>query len=328
MTTIHFINVGDGDCILMEHASGRTTLLDICGGNRARRAEQKMAARHEKRKAAGNFRMCEAPVNPLDYLGDCNIGSLWRFISSHPDMDHLDGLVALFDEYAVKNFWYSGVEKEKPEFEEDVRWREEDWDLYEQLTAGEVSDTTSLTKSAGAQFKYANRDEDGSLGGDYMDILSPGDELIGAAEESGNFNDASYVLRYRSAGGRIVFPGDAHDKTWKFILDESEVDLSDTRLLTAPHHGRHSDRSFDFLDELEPELTFFGCAPSDTLAYDAWRSRGLDVLTTNQAGCIVAECANQEMEIFVENESYAEKEGGDTSRTNRLGFYYLRTLSA
>ena len=43
------------------------------------------------------------------------------------------------------------------------------------------------------------------------------------------------------------------------------------------------------LDYVNPKLTFFGCAPSENLAYDAWNYRKLAHLTNNQCGRIVAE---------------------------------------
>jgi len=41
--------------------------------------------------------------------------------------------------------------------------------------------------------------------------------------------------------------------------------------MIAPHHGRDSDRSYDFLDTVNPQLTLFGCAPSVDLVNIAHR---------------------------------------------------------
>ena len=30
---IHFLNVNEGDCTIIEHESGRITMIDICAGN-------------------------------------------------------------------------------------------------------------------------------------------------------------------------------------------------------------------------------------------------------------------------------------------------------
>ena len=71
-----------------------------------------------------------------------------------------------------------------------------------------------------------------------------------------------------------------------------------------------------------PKLTLFGCAPAEHLAYGAWNYRDLTHITNNQCGCIVAEGSGG-MDIYVENDSFAEKSGGDVNRKNSQGFYYL-----
>lgn len=82
-------------------------------------------------------------------------------------------------------------------------------------------------------------------------------------------------------------------------------------LLAAPHHGRHSDRDFAFLDVLKPRLTLFGNAPSEHLAYNAWSSRGLPIVTNNQAGSIVVDFESDHGAYYVTNEKYAQKTLGD-----------------
>ena len=96
-------------------------------------------------------------------------------------------------------------------------------------------------------------------------------------------------------------------------------------LLIAPHHGRKSGRSYDFLDYVNPKLTFFGCASSEHLAYNAWNYRKLTHITNNQCGCIVAE-GYDAMHIYIENSTFAANSKGDTSRTNAQGFCYLGTV--
>lgn len=33
MSTIHFLNVNDGDCSWIKHESGRVTVIDVCAAN-------------------------------------------------------------------------------------------------------------------------------------------------------------------------------------------------------------------------------------------------------------------------------------------------------
>src|SRR5205807_6583268 len=97
----------------------------------------------------------------------------------------------------------------------------------------------------------------------------------------------SYVILYKTDNHRILFGGDSHDDTWERILANHKDDVSDVDVLVAPHHGRSSDRSYEFLDVVNPALTLFGNAPSEHLAYGAFSSRDLPIITNNQAGCVL-----------------------------------------
>ena len=324
MPKIHFLNVKQGDCILLEHNSNRLTIFDISAGNieRVRGGLIGFQVARNIKSAKGNFRMCQNPINPLDYLTNLGVNEIWRFILSHPDMDHLDGFNSLLDEFRVLHFWDSGAKKEKPDFSRYSGFKEEDWDRYVKVISNDEQGTKSIRIQAGARFKYANRDDTQNGIGDELYILAPDKKLIEGANKTQDFNDASYVVLYRSSIGKVLLAGDAHDATWKYIKEHYEKDVSDVALLIAPHHGRKSGRSYEFLDYVNPKLTFFGCAPSENLAYDAWNYRGLDHVTNNQCGCIVAE-GDDAMDIYVENDKFAAACGGDITRTNSQGFYYL-----
>ncbi len=327
MPKIHFLNVNQGDCTILEHNSNRITVFDISAGNieRKRSAAASYKALRSITPAKGNFRMCQHPTNPLDYLSDMKVNEIWRFTLSHPDMDHLDGFNSLLDEFQVLHFWDSGARKDKPDFSTYGGYKEEDWDRYVKVISDKESGTKSISVQAGDRFKYANRDDTPNGIGDALYILAPDQERINEGNRTQDFNDASYVVLYKSAIGKVLLTGDAHDATWEYIKEHYEADVSNVALLIAPHHGRKSGRSYEFLDYVNPKLTLFGCAPSDNLAYDAWNYRNLAHITNNQCGCIVAE-GDDVMCIYVENEVFAEKSGGDTGITNEQGFYLLCTV--
>ena len=160
----------------------------------------------------------------------------------------------------------------------------------------------------GAEGQYWNVGHDNSSGGDGIDILAPNQNLIDAANETDDdYNDCSYVLLFRSGSNRIVFGGDSHDNTWEFILNEYLNDVADVDLLIAPHHGRDSGRSYDFLDTLKPTLTFFGNARSEHLAYSKWRNRGLSYITNNQANCMLVDSSTTPMSLYVTHENFAKR---------------------
>ena len=328
MPKIHFLNVNQGDCIILEHNSKRLSIFDISAGNidRARSGQTGFNASRYVNSAKGNYRMCHHPTNPLDYLTNMRVDDIWRFILSHPDMDHLEGFNALLNEFRVQHFWDSGAKKEKPDFSTYSGYKKEDWDRYIKVISNKESGTKSISVQAGERFKYANEDDTQNGVGDALHILAPDQELIDEGNRTQDFNDASYVVLYRSAIGKVLLSGDAHDATWEYVKEHYKAEVSNVALLIAPHHGRKSGRSYSFLDYVNPKLTFFGCAPSDDLAYDAWNTRNLAHITNNQCGCIVAE-GDDAMHIYVENDAFAANNGGDTRTTNAQGFYYLCTVN-
>jgi beta-lactamase superfamily II metal-dependent hydrolase len=302
-------------------------MIDICDGNIERKTKTALSA-EARIHPRGNFCMCKQPTNPIGYADSLGISEIFRFILTHPDMDHMDGLSALLDAFKVWNFWHTGVKRDRPDFT-GGGYSESDWDRYEKLVAKKEAGVTTLQKRAGDKFPFANKGKDGTGGGDGLYILAPSKELVAdACSENGDINDSSYVILYRSLGGRVLLPGDAHDGTWDYVLAQHANDVADCSVMVAPHHGRDSDRSYDFLDTTRPKLTLFGCAPSEFLAYDKWRSRGLDYITSNQAGNIVLECDADVIHVYIENRDYAEACQLDCSIRNSQGYVLFKRIEA
>ncbi|PYI90334.1 MAG: hypothetical protein DME97_17705 [Verrucomicrobia bacterium] len=306
-------------------------MVDICKGNHVLEKKTAQASILEALDEAasavlGNFGMSKKPTNPITYLETLGIESIFRFILTHPDMDHLDGFDKLMDELGITNFWDSRIRREKPDFEECCQYKEEDWDRYARVYGGAESDIRVINPLAGSSFAYANKAVEGAAGPDGLYILAPDKDLVAAANKSGDINDASYVLLYRTTGGRILIPGDAHDETWDYVTKHYKSDIENCSVLFAPHHGRKSGRSFDFLDVVKPQITFFGCASSGQLAHQSWRNRKLRVITNNQAGNIVLECADKKIHFYVQNSLYAKANDCDLSIKNGQGYVYYDTI--
>jgi competence protein ComEC len=331
MATIHFLNVREGDCIVVQHNSGRVSMIDISCGNLSAIEESTnkfiKAAGLANTGGSGNYNMKAYPTKPQDYLSGLGISNIWRFILTHPDMDHLDGFDALMDEFTVNNFWHSGADKPKPDFGGFNGYKEEDWDRYVKVRDEKEPGTTTLKVLAGKSFKYANEDDNGGSG-DGLHVIAPTRQLVNDANESEDFNDCSYVIIYRTGGFKIIFTGDSHDSTWEHILENHAQEVADCDLLIAPHHGRDSGRSWDFLDVLKPRLTLFGVAKSDHLAYGAWNSRGLDKITNNQAGNVVLDVVGNQMHVYVESDAYAESRNPGNNTKNLMGYRTLGYLQA
>jgi competence protein ComEC len=384
MTTLHYLNVGDGDCTIIQHQpSGRVTMVDICGGNLPREGMRSgyggllsqlaqggrsgslslseafsafgvppappqlgdllaprafepfgnlggspygwsaLTAAAAAEQPGGNFAMRDERKNPLDYLKRLGITQIHRFISTHPDMDHLDGLDALFNSVPVLNFWHTGVRRTDPDFAF-KRYKREDWARYRALCNNSVPGTRVLQVRSLQRFWWANKNEDGADGGDGLYILTPTDALVRAAEQDDDINEASIILALQTPAGIAVLPGDAHDAAWTHVLSIAGHILPRCALLLAPHHGRDSDRDYAFLEVIKPHLTLMGCAPAEHMAYDSWRSRELSFITNNQAGdiCVELGYAPHGAVAWVENESFARAKGYERGLRNAHGQFF------
>lgn len=332
MPTIHFLNVKEGDCSIIEHYSGHKTVIDVCNAKPVdprREALMVMGAKAE-RGISGNFQQKKYPVNPISYMRDHGINDIFRYVQTHPDMDHMDGIEALFDEFRPTNFYDTDNTKEMPNSNwEGSSYRESDWKFYKRLRdTNPQTNPKRLTLYSGDRGAYRTEDWEGKPGGDGIRILAPTPELVAAANEDGqDYNRCSYVILYRTGGKRIVFGGDSHDETWDHILDCHKDAVTDIDLLVAPHHGRKSGRSYKFLDTLTPTLTFFGNARSEHLAYDAWRNRGLSIVTNNQANCMVVDANSNPMTLYVTHQNFAKRVNPDTWHSDSFKAWHVGPIT-
>lgn len=105
MERIHFLNVKQGDCIWIEHSSGRNTVIDICNGNADNGENLIEEMFKESSNTSGNYNQKAHPTNPIEYFNVNWLQNIFRFILTHPDMDHMDGIERLFKEFNIINFW-------------------------------------------------------------------------------------------------------------------------------------------------------------------------------------------------------------------------------
>lgn len=337
---LHYLNVKKGDCSWIKHPNGNNTVIDVFNASIEKQASQSLTKimteilyvneSIEKRGAKGNFRQKDFPVNPIEYIKNYNIDSIFRFVLSHPDMDHLGGIEDLFKTFKPINFWDINNQKEIDSFDK-TSHDESDWEYYKNLRNGSDSDPIRLELYSGSRGKYYNQNGDGSCCGNGLFILAPTPDLVAEANRTDDYNDCSYVILYRPPNGsKVIISGDSHNKTWEHILNTWEDEVKDCDVLLAPHHGRHSKRSYEFLDILKPKITFFGIAKSDHLGYSAWSSRSLPVLTNNQGNCLIAKFLDSGTEIRCTYEKFAKaycsENGYSTNYDDSTNSYFLKSL--
>lgn len=226
-------------------------------------------------------------IDPVDYYRDHLDGrSIFRYVQTHPDMDHMSGLHRFFwqEKVTLENFW--DVEHKKELDENDFtnsRYSWEDWLVYSLLRQGIGPDDSKhrvITNLRGAVGQYWTDDE--------IEVLSPCHKLIDDCDASDEYNDCSYVLKISYGGRSVILPGDAEAAAWSSMLGELEPGVLACDVLKAAHHGRESGYHEEAVDAMSPELVIcsVGEKPS-TDASDEYKSHGAKVLSTRYHGTIL-----------------------------------------
>ncbi|ABM57330.1 ComEC/Rec2 family competence protein [Verminephrobacter eiseniae] len=295
MLKVHFLNVGHGDCTVIEHPSGRITVIDINNGSELdpfTEAELLSRYRVDGRQAAiyhSVGQLLEQAgygielTNPIDFLTMRFHGkSIWRYVQTHPDMDHMRGISVLDRQFSINNIWDVEHSKCITDFFRDSD--RDDWAAYQRLRSGQ-NGTKVMNLMRGHTGKYWCEGDSPMDIGDGIEILAPTPQLLRDAGD--NSNCMSYVLRLTYAGIKIILGGDADEAVWEDIYAHYEYDLK-CHVLKASHHGRDSGYHRPSVKAMAPQYTIVsvGKKPETDASnkYRQYSSNG--VLSTRWCGNI------------------------------------------
>jgi beta-lactamase superfamily II metal-dependent hydrolase len=370
MLRVHFLNVGHGDCTIIEHPSGRITMVDVNNGDELDDNSQSeiLSELHYNRTQGlrrqptlaeilagspsrsptlgglfGEGGLAQASrsavpgldlrgarsshggpglgaltllgrdkkqelreagykiglTNPIDYfLRKFSGRPIFRYIQSHPDLDHMSGLAAMRNHgIEIVNFWdteHSKIPAFKNEADKD------EWGAYQQLR-GSSSNPKVLRLCRGAAGAFWNEDPNGYDNHDGIEILSPTPEIVRAANLCGNWNNLSYVLRISYLGYRIVLGGDADTDVWEELVAHYGNDLR-CDVLKASHHGRDSGYLASAVALMNPTYTVVSVGKKpDTDASNKYRKYCSNVWSTRWYGNLTLQISRERgIEWFAE----------------------------
>jgi beta-lactamase superfamily II metal-dependent hydrolase len=292
MTIVKSFAVGNGDMFYIRHNSDNFSIID-CSLPDDRRGSI-LAELTSERKGKG----------------------ITRVISTHPDQDHIRGLVELDDHMPIVNFYC--VKNSATKQDETA-----DFKRYKSLRDGEQA--FYIYKDCGRRWMNQASDERGSAG---ISILWPDtsnadyQSALTDANKGLSPNNISCVVRYAlTDGASFLWLGDLETDMMEKI--ESEVKLDKTNIVFAPHHGRASGRlPKSWLDKLDPDIIVIGEAPSEHLHYYS----SYNTITQNTCGDIVFDAAGDAIHIYVADNAYSVNFLNDIGLDHLDGRYYIGTL--
>lgn len=302
MIRVHVLNVGHGDCIVVELPSGRLTVVDI---NRSEKMDADSLAEvintwnpdgaifdrflygngsldyKTLLKRAGYDLQLTDPIPYIKALTRSlkNTDDIFRFISTHPHMDHLTGLSDLMLEVGMTNVWVL-PNSYTQDFSKLTDSQKADWTLYRSFR--------DLTQSTVKVVRPFASDTGNYWTDDGITILAPNPVLLESADDSSNANGMSYVLLIQHGWSKVVLGGDAEEATWDYIVENFANEISNIKLLKASHHGRDSGYHQVAVKLMNPEYTAVSVGKKpDSDASNKYRQYSDHVVSTRWHGTMV-----------------------------------------
>jgi beta-lactamase superfamily II metal-dependent hydrolase len=270
MSIVKSISVGNGDMFYIKHDSDNFTIIDCC---------------------INQFKD-DKIINQL--ITESNGKGIKRFISTHPDDDHIRGLAYLYQKMNILNFYCVKNEATKKIITDDFK-------KYCELRD---SNKVFFIEKA-VRRKWMNLD-DSVRGSSNIEILWPlvSNEFyinaLSSAKNGDSPNNISPIITYSDkSGGKFMWMGDLD--TEFLVQIEPDINIPKIDILFAPHHGRDSGKiPEEYLQILEPKIIIIGEAPSEHINYYS----NYNTITQNSAGDIIFSISNGVIDIYVSNKNY------------------------
>jgi competence protein ComEC len=230
---LRFVDVGQGDSILVKTPGGRAWLVD--GGGR--------------RKA--NTQAIQADMAAL------GIERLDGIVVSHPHLDHFGGLIRLVDAVEVGQVFY-GIDIDATTYNRFKERLAARGIPYRRATPGPkpwdpALDVEILHARGQAELDVAIAVQAQDFGVTEAEI---GEVLIHGCSEATPFgidlNDFSVVLRVGLADRQVLLTGDATEHVEAWLLEHGK-DV-EAEILKVAHHGSRYSSTPEFLDEVAPDV--------------------------------------------------------------------------
>ena len=295
MSKVKSFSVGNGDMFYIRHNSDNFTTIDCCLTD-------------------------DVKDDILDEIETESSGKgIKRFISTHPDDDHIKGLVEYDDKFGILNFYRVDNDTTKKGTETD------DFKRYKKLRDDSKK---SFELRKGCKRKWMNESDDERDGAGLYCLWPITDnnlykEALKTAADGGSPNNISPAVKYLVGKFSFLWMGDMETD----MQEEFDKKVTNTHqtIVFAPHHGRKSGHiPSSLMDKLTPKLVIVGEAPCDELDYYS----EYDTITQNTAGDILFETNGDYLDVFVSESGYTKTDGmvQNTNHGKHDGMKYLGSV--
>ena len=242
--TLYMLDVGQGDAILVESPTGVQVLIDTGSPNKILSQLAKV-------------------MSPADRSIDI------VFIT-HPDQDHIGGILDVLDNYTVGSVFESGVLVESQTFK----------NFRKELAEKNIQD---ILARKGTHLELGD--------GGYIDILFPDRDVSGWKT-----NDGSIVAKLVYGENSIMLTGDAPIETEEIILSENSTESLESDILKVGHHGSKGSTSVDFLKAVSPKSALISVGLNNKYGHpkqevlDLFNNFKVQIFRTDELGQIEVKC--------------------------------------
>ncbi|MFP4193917.1 MAG: DNA internalization-related competence protein ComEC/Rec2 [Desulfobacterales bacterium] len=260
---ITVLDVGHGFSSLVEFPKGRTMLID--GGGFSDNAVFDVG------------RLIVAP-----YLWKNKIGKIDTVILSHPDADHLNGLL-----YILENFRIGKVVT-GPSDAETIAWQRFVEIIEEKDILHPEFEDIESSRINGAEFDILYPDTNTENPNTHCSVAT---------------NNCSLVVKVHYNGKSVLFPGDI-EKSAESVIVSKAASRAASDILIAPHHGSKTSSSSKFLETVDPATVIISArksgfrAPSKEVL-NRYDKMGCRILRTDKKGAVTIRI-KQEGEMIIE----------------------------
>lgn len=294
MSIIKTFLVNNGGMTYIKHNSDNFTLIDCNLGDRA-----------------------DELIDELNSQGKGK--GIKRFISTHPDEDHIEGINKIDDNDPIINFYCVQNNVKKPDETESfkrykkLRDGNKAYYIYQGCSRKWMNENSNERKSSGINILWPNRSNE-----QFKNAMKKAEKGESSA------NNISTIVSYSLNNGvRALWMGDLETEFMESI--ENDVEWPKVDILFAPHHGRKTGKvPTAILNELQPTVVVLGHAESSKYM-DYYL--GYNTIKRTSGGDIQMDCSNGNVDFYSSNSNYSEDFLNYQTHDKHDGMHYLGSIT-